>query len=54
MTRQEWDERRRQRVQRKLLGIRMQNLIADNANKRRNSTNNVSFADLMRMLKGEA
>lgn len=29
-------------------------LMAVNANKPRNSTNGVSFAELMRMLKGEA
>ena len=52
MTRQEWNERRRQRVQRKLLGIQMGVLVANNAGKPRNSTNNVSFAELMRMLKG--
>lgn len=52
MTKQQWDERRRQRLERKKLGIRMANLMAENANKRANSTNNVSFAELMRQLRG--
>jgi len=53
MTKKEWDERRRQRVQRKLLGIKMQNLMADNAGKPARATNQVSFAELMKQLKGE-
>lgn len=53
MTRQEWNERRWLRLQRKMLAIQMGFHMAENANKPRNSTNGVSFAELMRMLKGQ-
>lgn len=52
MTKQQWDERRRQRLERKKLAIRMADLMADNARRPANTLNGVSFAELMRMLGG--
>lgn len=54
MNKQQWDERRRLRLERKKLGIRMANLMADNARRPANTLNGVSFAELVQQLRGES
>lgn len=53
MKKTEWDNRRQERMRRRVHAIRMADLAANNSLAPANSTNGVTFDQLMSQLKGE-